>query len=52
MMTLGLLGLSFGSLGSDMLFYRGIIVLLGSIAVFNDLLASHLETKPISLGRL
>ena len=50
MMGLSLLGLSFGSLGGDMLFYGGIIVLLGSITVFDDLLASHLETKPIFIG--
>ena len=52
MMALSLLGLSFGSLGSDMLFYGGIIVLLGSTTVFDDLLASHLETKPIFIGAI
>ena len=52
MMTLGLLGLSFGGLSSDMLFYGGIMVLLGSIAVFDDLLASHLETRPIFIGSI
>ena len=52
MMALSLLGLSFGSLGSDMLFYGGIIVLLGSTTVFDDLLVSHLETKPIFIGSI
>jgi len=35
-----------------MLFYGGIIVLLGSTTVFDDLLASHLETKPIFIGAI
>ena len=52
MMTLDLLGISFGGLGSNMLFYAGITVLLGSVAIFDDLLASHLETKPIFVGSI
>ena len=52
MIILGLLGISFGSLGSDMLFYAGVMVLLSSVAVFDDLLASHLETKPIFIGSI
>ena len=52
MMTLSLLGLSFGSLCSDMLFYGGIIVLSGLIMVFDDLLALHMETKPIFIGSI
>ena len=52
MMILSLLGLPFGGLGSDMLFYAGVMVLLSSVAVFDDLLASHLETKPIFIGSI
>ncbi|RLE89430.1 MAG: hypothetical protein DRN04_16310, partial [Thermoprotei archaeon] len=50
--VLGLLGVSFGGLGSDMLFYAGVMVLLSPMVVFDDLLASHLETKPIFLGSI
>ena len=28
------------------------MVLLGSVAIFDDLLASHLETKPIFIGSI
>jgi len=50
MIVLGLSGASFGSLSSDILLYGGIIVLLSSVTVFDSLLASHLETKPIFIG--
>ena len=50
MIVLGLFGASFGSLSNDVLLYGGIIVLLSSVAVFDSLLASHLETKPIFIG--
>ena len=52
MIVLGLLGISFGGLGSSMFFYAGIMVLLGSVTIFDDLLASHLETKPIFIGSI
>jgi len=52
MIVLGLLGLSFGGLDSDMLFYAGVLVLLNLVLVFDDLLASHLETKPIFIGSI
>jgi len=52
MIVLGLLGLSFGGLDSDMLFYAGVMVLLNLVLVFDDLLASHLETKPIFIGSI
>ena len=50
MIVLGLLGLSFGGLDGDMLFYAGVTVLLNLVLVFDDLLASHLDTKPIFIG--
>ena len=50
MIILGLSGASFGSLSSDILLYGGIIVLLSSVNVFDSLLSSHLETKPIFIG--
>ncbi len=50
MMVLSLVKLSFWGLSSDMLFFAGVMVLLGSVTVFDSLLASHLETKPIFIG--
>jgi len=52
MMALGSAGLSLGSLTADMLFFAGLIVALSSITIFDSLLASHLETKPIFLGSI
>lgn len=31
---------------------RGVMVLLNLVLVFDDLLASHLETKPIFIGSI
>jgi len=50
MMGMGLAGLSFGGLSADMLFYGGVMVLLGSVGVFDSLLSSHLVTWPVFLG--
>ena len=52
MVILGLLGVSIGSLTADMLFYAGIIVVLNTTLVFDELLISHLNTRPIFIGAL
>jgi len=52
MIVLGLLGLPLGGLDASMLFYAGVMVLLNTVVVFDDLLASHLETKPIFIGSI
>lgn len=39
-------------LGGGVLLYAGVIVALGPAAAFDELLASHLETKPVFLGSL
>jgi len=48
--ALGLLRISFNGLSGDMFFFTGIIVLLSSLTLFESLLVSHVETKPILLG--
>lgn len=50
MMAFSLFGLVSRYLNGGMLFYAGVMVVLGSVVIFDDLLASHLETKPIFIG--
>ena len=50
MIILSLTGSSFGDLSGNIPFFAGIIIILGSLSVFDGLLTSHLETKPIFIG--